>query len=272
MPGRGKKHTVMTHMTEKKLGVDVQPSPGLQLLARGQELSDGPDREFILHGIKHGFDIMDTDAVISNVSSDNYPSARPSSALHNKPSEQVLKEVALGNYDICDAPPEIISPLGVLPKPDGDVRLIHDCSRPIGSAVNDYCSTDWQQTFSTVEDAASRMTKGCYFANVDFKSAYRSVGISQQSQMVTGLKWQFNGQTVYMRDTKLCFGAKLSPGMFHRLNQAVKRMMARTGYDLIVVYLDDFLIISESKVEREIALSILILLLRRLVFSIHRVK
>ena len=71
-----------------------------------------------------------------------------------------------------------------------------------------------------------------------------------------------------MRDTKLCFGAKLSPGIFHRLTQAVKRMMARRGYDLIVVYLDN-LLISESKVESEIALSILIQLLRKLCFSIH---
>ena len=234
-----------------------------------QELSGDPDREFILHGIKNGFDIIDADAVISPVSSDNHPSARPQSALYKKASEQILKEISLGNYVICDTPPEIISPLGVIPKPDGDVRLIHDCSRPVGCAVNDYCSTDWQQKFSTVDDAASRMTKGCYFAKVDLKSAYRSVSIGEQSQKVTGLKWQFKGKTVYMRDTKLCFGAKLSPGIFHRLTQAVKRMMARRGYDLVVVYLDDFLIISESKAECAIALNLLIQLLRRLGFCIH---
>ena len=50
-----------------------------------------------------------------------------------------------------------------------------------------------------------------------------------------------------MRDTKLPFGAKLSVGVFHRLTQAVKRIMARKGYDQIIVYLDDFLIIAESK-------------------------
>ena len=27
-------------------------------------------------------------------------------------------------------------------------------------------------------------------------------GLSQRSQQVTGLKWQFIGRTVYMRDTK----------------------------------------------------------------------
>ena len=37
-------------------------------------------------------------------------------------------------------PPLIVSPMGVIPKPDGGVRLIHDCSLPRGGSVNDYCS------------------------------------------------------------------------------------------------------------------------------------
>ena len=108
-------------------------------------MSDDPGREFLLHGIKQGFDIIDTDADISHVSSDNHPSAKPSSALYCKASDQVLNEIVVGNYVICDTPPKIVSPLGVIPKSDGDVRLIHDCFRPIGGAVKDYCSTDWRR-------------------------------------------------------------------------------------------------------------------------------
>ena len=137
--------------------------------------------------------------------------------------------------------------MAAIPKPDGDVRLIHDCSRPIGEAVNDYCSTDWQQKFARVDDAAAEMTEGCYFAKVDLRSAYRSVHISKSSQAVTGLSWNLNGKTVFLKDTRLPFGARLSVGIFHRLTQAVRRMMVRKGYDLTIVYLDDFLIISKSK-------------------------
>ena len=72
-----------------------------------------------------------------------------------------------------------------------------------------------------------------------------------------------------MKDTRLPFGARLSVGIFHRLTQAVKRMMARKGFDLTIVYLDDFLIISKSKVECAEALETLILLLRKLGFMIH---
>ena len=62
------------------------------------------------------------------------------------------------------------SPMAIIPKPDGDVRLIHDCSRPAGMAVNNNCSSNWHQKFSWVGNAVSLMTPGCYKAKVDLKS------------------------------------------------------------------------------------------------------
>ena len=79
------------------------------------------------------------------------------------------------------------------------------------------------------------MPEGCCFAKMDLKSAYQSLRFSEHSQKVTGLKWNFNSTDVYLKDTRLCFGAKLSPDIFHRLTQAVKRMMGRRGYDLLIV-------------------------------------
>ena len=256
----------------KKLGVEVRPSPGLNLTAWEQELNNDPDKEFLLNGISNGFDIIDEDSDISPVLCANHPSARTSSPLYAKASAQVLNEIECGNYVICDSAPEVVSPMAAIPKPDGGVRLIHDCSRPPGRSVNDYCSTDWKQKFARVDNAASLMTEGCWFSKVDLKHAYRSVGISEKSQLATGLQWEFKGKTIYMKDTKLPFGARLSPGIFHRITQAVKRIMARKGYDLLIVYLDDFLLISNSKEACAEALSVLISLLRKLGFSIHRGK
>ena len=159
--------------------------------------------------------------------------------------------------------------MAAIPKPDGDVRLIHDCSRPTGKAVNDYCTTDWHQKFSRVDDAAALMTHGCFFGKIDLRSAYRSVKISSKSQHATGFKWNFGGQDLYLKDTRLPFGGKLSLGIFHRLTQAVKRMMERRGFNLVIVYLDDFLIIAETKEACAQALNCLVQLLRRLGFAIH---
>ena len=85
------------------------------------------------------------------------------------------------------------------------------CSRPSGRAVNDYCTSDWHQEFSKVDDAASMMTNNCYFAKVDLHSAYRSVRINAASQKSTGFKWNFDNREIYLKDTKLPFGANLSP-------------------------------------------------------------
>ena len=175
----------------------------------------------------------------------------------------------MGNYEVVSDPPDIISPMGAIPKTDGGVRLIHDCSRPDGLSVNDYCTEEWHQKFSRVEDAAKLVTEGCFMAKIDLQSAYRSVSISKHSQRVTGLKWQFSKTTVFLRDKKLCFGSRYAPGIFYRLTQAVKRMLKRRGLDAVVVYLDDFFIKADTLANCAAALDTTIKLLRKLGFQIN---
>ncbi|VDI71189.1 Hypothetical predicted protein [Mytilus galloprovincialis] len=180
----------------------------------------------------------------------------------------ILTEIENGNYEFAKSTPKIISPLGIIPKSDGGVRIIHDCSRPLGSAVNDFAGDVEKQKFQSVDDAAKLVTKNCFMAKVDLKSAYRSVSISSHSQQVTGLRWTFpDGQTHTFIDKKLPFGSKLAPGIFHRLSQAIRRMMSRRGFT-IIAYLDDFFICEKTKQRCAHALRILIYLLRKLGFSI----
>ena len=58
-------------------------------------------------------------------------------------------------------------------------------------------------------------------ANVDLKSAYQSVNISEESQLFTGIKFEIGGHIVYLRDTKLPFGSRLAPGICNRLINTV---------------------------------------------------
>ena len=254
----------------KKLGSDSPTSSlGLPLSAWEEELKGDIDRKFILNGIKNGFDIIDVAAEPKPVQCDNHKSAQPGSPLYAKATKQILHEIGMGNYEVVSEPPDIISPLGVLEKPDGGIRLIHDCSMPPGQAVNDYSTEEWHQRFARVDDAAALITEGCFMAKVDIQSAYRHVPISKHSQKVTGLKWQFGSKTVYLRDTKLCFGSQMAPGIFHRLTQAVKRMLKRKGLNTTVVYLDDIFIKSNSFQECLDALNLVIGLLRKLGFHIN---
>ena len=106
-------------------------------------------------------------------------------------------------------------------------------------------------------------------AKIDIQSAYRHVPISKHSQRVTGLRWQFGNKTVYLRDTKLCFGSQITSGIFHRLTQAVKRMLKQKGLEATVVYRDDFFIKAASFQECLDALNLVINLLRKLGFHIN---
>ena len=84
-------------------------------------MRDDPDRDFILNGLRKGFNIIDTDAVPSPVQCENHSSARPGSRLYGKATDQILREIRMGHYQVVHEPPEIIIPIGVLPKPDGGV-------------------------------------------------------------------------------------------------------------------------------------------------------
>ena len=180
-----------------------------------------------------------------------------------------MSEISVGNYHVCVNKPECISPLGAIPKATGGIRLIHDCSRPAGNSLNDYATLGSSQNFQTIDDATSLIQRGYYMAKVDLKSAYRSVNISEESQNFTGLKFEIDGRVVYLRDTKLPFGSSLAPGIFHRLTQSLKRMMARRGFTAVIAYLDHFLIIAPTLDECATALSTLIGLLRYLGFCIN---
>ena len=96
-------------------------------------------------------------------------------------------------------------------------------------------------------DDAIKLQKPNYFmAKIDLRHAYRSVPIHKSNFAATGLKWKFEG-------ARLPFGAKSSPEIFHRLTQAVRRMMAKRGYESIIVYLDDFLIIGKTEAKCSLA-------------------
>ena len=227
------------------------------------------DTDFILSGISEGFRIVDKGATPIPANVDNYKSAL---ARQDQVEKQILTEIQEKRYIITHSKPPLISALGALDKPNGGIRLIHDCSQPKGQgALNEYATLPWTIKYQTVDDAVDiiKTMPAPYLAKVDLKSAYRSVAIHKDNYQFTGLKWRFSGQTdyTYFFDSALCFGSRFAPGIFHRLSMAVMRMMHHRGYQC-VCYLDDFLIITESKEEGTRGLTELLTLLRGLGFAI----
>ena len=67
-------------------------------------------------------------------------------------------------------------------------------------------------------------------------------------------------------------GPYLVEEIFHRLTQAVRRMMSRRGFPDLVVYLDDFLVIGSNEVECSHAYNTLTALLTDLGFELSEHK
>ena len=174
-----------------------------------------------------------------------------------------------GNYVKVENPPLITSALAAIDKPDGDIRLIHDLSRPFNSSVNDFATKDACE-YQTLSDAINLLTPNSYMAKVDLKSAYRSVEIRHDHQILTGIQWTFSGDSkpTMLIDKCLPFGARKSPAAFNRITQSVKRMMERRGYK-IIVYLDDFFMCEDTFEKCLQSFSTLISLLRSLNFRIN---
>ena len=225
------------------------------------------DKEYIIDGLAHGFSLIDQD--LDNIVPafmKNHTSA--TGHLRGKVEARIKAEIEDNNYIIVDSKPVIISALAAIEKADGQVRLIHDLSRPYGTALNDYAEKD-PCYMQSVNDALQLIQPGFFMAKVDLEWAYRSVSIKQCEQILTGLQWTFDdGETRYMCDTKLPFGSRKSPAIFNRLTQAVRRMMERRGYN-VVAYIDDFLVVGKTFEECIAAYNTLLVLLRQLGFRIN---
>ena len=226
------------------------------------------DRDFILAGVRDGFHIVDS-LKFKPVETTNYSSATQAN-IRPQVEAQIKVEIDEGRYRVTSQRPTIISALGAIPKSNGGIRLIHDASRPSGAALNDYAVGDQRLRFQSLEDAVSLLSPGAYLSKVDLKSAYRSVRVHESNWQACGLQWTFSGahSPTFLLDTALPFGSRFAPKIFHRLTQAVRRMMARRGFPNVVAYLDDFLIIESTYDRCLFAQRLLITILRILGFSI----
>lgn len=231
-------------------------------------MDSDPDKCFILSGIEHGFELVN-DRLDSIVSGEAKNSHSAEVTYRSEVEAEILKEIHLGRYEIVYDKPKIISPISVVPKDDGSIRLIHDCSQPEGRSVNSYALPDKHQ-FASVDKAVAMTNYKNYMCKVDLKQAYRHVPISKFSQNLTGLKWKFAGDEhfTYLRDRRLVFGGSLSVGIFHRITQSVCRILKRHGINAILCYIDDFYITAPTFEACQKAMNLLIHYLIKLGFSI----
>ena len=201
---------------------------------------------YLSRGIHYGFDIVDSLDSIESYLCSNYKSV-----LYGEAFDCVDKirtsELSNGKFVISETKPWCVHALGAVPKQDGSYRPITDCKQPLGLSINNY-REDTHQPFcyTTVDKVSESMTQGCFMASVDIASAYRSITVNPDHWTCQGQCWNFNGQSVYLKDTCLCFGLKCAPYIFTNISDFVVRTMYRLGYSNVANYIDDFLVFGQT--------------------------
>ena len=199
-------------------------------------------------GIINGFQLVDPNTQFTEVNMRNYKSA--TNATFKLLVEKTIRnEIQQGNYVITATIPTVESASGVIPKPNSsEARLIHDCFRRHGHAVNEFISTRYVK-FQFLYDAIKLLKPNYFMAKIDLNHAYRWRPIYSANNQATGCQWRFSGNDFdnCFYDTRLPFGAESSPEIFHRPTQAVRRMVGKRGFVNMIVYLDNFHVIGATR-------------------------
>ena len=145
-----------------------------------RELENDLDKDFVLGGITKGFHIIEPQSKVKESKYKNHKSATDPS-IKDFIKKIIVEETELNHYIVTDVKPVIVSPTGSVPKSDGGYRLIHDCSMPPGSSLNDYAPIFDKYKYESVDTAVSMITLGSFLAKVDIKSAYRHIPLHPHS-------------------------------------------------------------------------------------------
>jgi len=146
-----------------------------------------------------------------------------------------------------------ISPIGIVPKKNkpGKWRLITDLSSPEGSSVNDAISTEHSSlkypSIDHLSSLALESTSSPYLVRADIQEAYRNVPVHPDDQLFLGIIWD---KSVYI-DKMFPFGLRSAPIIFSGVADALQWIFINNGISRLLHYLDDFILVADSKQQAE---------------------
>ena len=156
----------------------------------------------------------------------------------------------MGPYETVTAGDKYrISPLGVVPKKTiGEFRMIQHLSFPYGASINDSIPQEFSSVqYANIQDAVKLITKTkntVYMAKVDIESALRIIPVSPADRPFLGFRWR---DKFYM-DAVLPMGCSSSCAIFEAFSSSLHWIAEnKLGVSAVVHYLDDFVILAESK-------------------------
>ena len=147
------------------------------------------------------------------------------------------------------------------PKPNGDIRMIIDLSE-----VNEYVSK-FHFKMDHLEVAADLLDFDMYMSSIDLKDAYYSIPIWENHKKFLTFQWKGR----YFQFNVLPFGLTSAPRIFTKILKPVFSKMREEGF-CVLGYIDDSLILGETREECTRATERLSQLLTELGFTINLEK
>ena len=252
------------------------------------------ERDFLIQGFQTGFSLEYRGLMDRKDTSKNIPFT-PGIGDRIEMWNKIMKEVKLGRFagPFEKIPFEfyIQSPIGLVPKAEGQTRLIFHLSYdfPNGNrSINHWtpkelCSVQYNDLDHAISNCIWNMKSGkrweleenrknsqcgshegqghsevfkvIYFGKTDIKSAFRQVPLKRTMWPLLILKATnpSNGQVCYSVDKCLPLGASISCSHFQKFSNALKHIVEvlERKYNSLTNYLDDFLFLHFLRQECE---------------------
>lgn len=156
-----------------------------------------------------------------------------------------------GPFDEAPFPIMNVSPIGVVPKKNGKIRVIHHLSFPFGGDSINAGVRDIGYRLSSFGHAAQavrQLGKGCWLLKLDVEAAFKQVPVRPEDWHLLGFKWK--GKWYYER--VLPFGLRSSCRLWElyaaALHHLFERVLAGEGISgdaarIVIHYVDDFLFV-----------------------------
>ena len=166
-----------------------------------------------------------------------------------------MKEVSLGRYaGPYSSPPfenYIQSPIGLVPKSNGDTRLIFHLLYPrTGKSVNtetptELCTVRYPGFSDAIRMCMEEIEQygSCMIAKSDMMSTFRNLGIKPEQFwfLVMKARSPWDNQWYYFADKCLPFRASISCSHFQRVSNAIAFLTDKINQKKPINYLDDYL-------------------------------
>ena len=208
-------------------------------------LSGCDDAEYIIQGFTEGFRIGFVGPHVHSYARNHKSVTDNEQVFASKISKELSANRICGPFKVLPFPNLRVSPLGLIPKRDGDYRVIHDLSYPKGQGINADIPREFThvqyETLDWVLDLIRKVGRGALIAKADIENAFRLLPIHPDDHELLG--FCFNGYYYY--DCCLPMGCSSSCRIFEKFSTSLQWIMAK-HYNVTSMthILDDFIFVN----------------------------